>query len=118
MKHVRQPEGSSLCGQACIAMAADVSLDRAVEAVGHSKPRGTYTSEVIAALRLLGVGCADRLRRVSRQKPVLPARAMLHINNDGGRSHWMLTWDGVIYDPEDRWPDYTGWRITSYLEIH
>jgi hypothetical protein len=30
----------------------------------------------------------------------------------------MLTWDGAVYDPEDRWPDYHGWRITSYLEIY
>ena len=35
----------------------------------------------------------------------------------GNRWHWMVTWDGVIYDPADRWPDYEGWRITSYLEI-
>lgn len=118
-----QPEGSALCGQACVAMAAGVSLDRAIEAVGHGSPRGTCTSEVVRALRALGVPCADRLRRVGRVKPVLPKRGVLAIHRPAGNKrsvhwHWMLTWDGEIYDPGGRWPEgYDGWRITSYLEI-
>lgn len=118
-----QPDGSSLCGQTCVAMAAGVSLDRAVEAVGHSKFRGTSTAEIVRGLRALGVPCAEKLKRMARVKPVLPKRGIVAIHRPNGtkrpeRWHWMLTWDGTVFDPGGRWPEgYQGWRITSYLEI-
>lgn len=118
-----QPEGSSLCGQTCVAMAAGVSLDRAIEVVGHSKNAGTTTKEIVTALRALGVPCADKLRVVSRALPVLPKRALLYIGRTQGNkrsevSHWMLTWDGTVYDPGGRRPDgYPGCKITSYLSL-
>lgn len=126
IKPVLQPDGSSLCGQACVAMAAGVSLKRAIEAVGHEKKRGTYTREVIAALRSLDIQCADACRKVSRKRPVLPRRGLVVIHRpklEGRRRsnqwHWLLTWDGKIYDPSGwEWPDgYKDWKITSYLEI-
>lgn len=103
-------------------MAAGVSLDRAIEVVGHGKERGTYTYEVVAAFKTLGVPCASRLKRLGKNQ-VLPKRALVSIHRPEGskrpaKSHWMLTWDGQMYDPGGRWPEgYTGWRITSYLEI-
>lgn len=127
MKLIRQPEGSSLCGQACIAMIAGVTLDEAIAACKpHPRGGGTTTPEVVAALRKFGVRCADkRCRRVSRLLPALPPRALVSIarydTQEGkrvsSRYHWMVTWDGVMYDPEDLWPKYSGWRITSYLEV-
>lgn len=125
-RHLLQPEGSSLCGQTCIVMAAGVSLERAIEAVGHEKLRGTCTREVIAALRSFGINCAGRCRPVSRHVPVLPKRGIVAIRRDKDkathpekrRHHWMLTWDGTIYDPGNQWPNYEGWRITSVLEIY
>lgn len=115
---IRQPEGSSLCGQACVAMAAGVSLDRAIKVVGHEG--GTTTAEVREALRDLGVGCADKLRRISRQRPHPPKRAVLAVKGiRNWRWHWVLTWDGEIYDPAGyNLSDYKHWKITSYLEIY
>lgn len=103
-------------------MAAGVSLQRAIEAVGHQKARGTHTREIIAGLRALGVGCADRLRRVSRAKPLLPPFAVVAACRIRPAApalwHWLLVWDGVIYDPGQVWPDaYKDWRFTSYLEL-
>lgn len=123
MKHVIQPEGSSICGHCCVAMAAGVSLTRAIDLIGHE--RGTKTSEIVIALRLLGVPCDSKLKRVCRKRPHLPKRAVVAIHRpyvEGkhrGRWHWMLTWDGTIYDPGNSWPDsYRDWKITSALEIH
>lgn len=117
MRLIRQPEGTALCGQCCVAMAAGVSLERAIEAVGHRKQRGTTTGELVRALRFFGVECADCLRRVSRSKPIGPRRGLVVIKRDDAE-HWMLTWDGEIKDPGDRWPEaYANWKITSYLEI-
>jgi hypothetical protein len=129
MDLIRQPEGSSLCGQACIAMVAGVSLERAIAAVGHGRRGGTVTREIVRALRSLGVECAEKLRSVNRKRPVLPKRAIVNIckyvvRPDGKRkqrfAHWMVTWDGEIYDPGGAWPEVyreNGWTITSYLEI-
>lgn len=97
-------------------MAADVSLDRAIEAVGHD--HGTETRQIIKALRSLGVPCADRCKRLSKKVPVLPPRAMVVMRTKGkSMFHWMLFWDGVMYDPGNRYPNYDGWVMTSYLEI-
>jgi hypothetical protein len=123
MKLITQPEDSSLCGQACVAMVAGISLKQAVEVIGHES--STTTRELVKALRERGVDCDNRLRRVGRIKPVLPKRAIIVIHRpkelqNGRREkwHWMLTWDGVIMDPGNRWPEgYPNWRITSYLEI-
>lgn len=122
---VRQPEGSSLCGQACVAMVAGVTLIEATAAIGHTRP--TYTRDLVAALRSFGVQCEDRLKLVSRARPELPARAILSIRKfvekpNGGRKrygHWMVIWYGHIFDPEGVWPEHyrDGWRVTSYLEI-
>lgn len=125
MRHLIQPEGSGLCGQTCIAMAADVSLDRACDVVGHRKLGGTTTREVVHALRELGVPCASSLKRISRLRPVLPKRCIVAIHRPKepgrhrGRWHWMLHWDGRMFDPGDAWPEaYRDWRITSVLEIY
>lgn len=121
IRRLVQPDGSEVCGQTCVAMAAGVSLPKAVEIVGHD--RGTTTREIVRALRTLGVPCADRLHRLSRIRPTLPKRAIVAIyrpkeDDRRERAHWMLQWDGTMYDPGNAWPDrYQNWRITSYLEI-
>jgi hypothetical protein len=101
-------------------MAAGVSLDRAIESVGHA--RGTSTRDIVRGLRALGVPCYHRLRRVSLNRPVFPKRAVLAIRDGRGRNewHWILHWDGQIYDPAGAWPERyerDRWKITSYLEI-
>ncbi len=118
MTHIYQPEDSPLCGQCCVAMAAGVSLEKAISVIGSSTA-GTSTAEVRDGLRALGIGCAERLRVVSRVRPILPRRAIIacHIPRNGN-AHWMLTWDGEIYDPARMWPAMREWRITSYLEIY
>lgn len=119
MRIIRQPEGSSLCGQCCVAMAAGVSLDRACQAVGHRN--ATTTKNIILALAQLGIPCASRMKRVSRNRPTLPARCLVAIHGPAykpRRWHWLLQWDGKMLDPGGCWPDYyKDWKITSYLEI-
>lgn len=114
---VPQPPGSPLCGQAAIATIAGVSLEEAIAAVGH--PRATATKDVIQGLRKLGLRCADRTRRISRARPEYPPKALLVARKNGeARWHWLVVLDGVIYDPEQQWPKYSGWKITSFLEIY
>ena len=128
MRVVRQPEGSALCGQCCVAMVAGVGLRRAIAAVGAEyTERGTGTRQIVAGLRRLGVRCSGRLRRLGPAKPVLPARCIVAIiqyrtdaegTRQPKRAHWMVSWNGQIYDPGQRWPEgFAGWKITTYLEI-
>jgi hypothetical protein len=123
MQLIRQPKRTSMCGQAVVAMAAGVSLEAGIEAVGHGASTGT--KEIVAALRKLGVPCADRLRRMSRKRPVLPLRALVAIHRPPiagkrvERNHWLLWWDGVMKDPDGSWPNgYDEWHFTSYLELY
>lgn len=127
MRLVRQPSGSSMCGQACIAMVAGVSLRKACEAVGHCN--ATDTRNLKGALRIFKVACGEKLVRINRNRPVFPRRCIVAVckfgaTRNGKRrakySHWMVSWDGVIYDPEDLWPKYydvNTWVITSYLDL-
>jgi hypothetical protein len=123
MKLILQPDDSELCGQACVAMAAGVSLKRAISAIGHKGD--TSTADVVFGLRSFGLTCADKLVRISRKRPMPSARAMIVIHRPAveherrnPKWHWMLSWDGKIYDPGGRWPEgYDKWQITSYLEI-
>ena len=124
MKLILQPENSALCGQACVAMAGGKSLKQAVEIIGHSN--GTTTKEVRDALRGLGIMTDDRLHPLGKTRGVLPKRGLVCIFRGGNiregrkdKGHWMLAWDGEIYDPAGVWPEgYQNWRITSYLEIY
>ena len=117
---VRQPADAGLCGQACVAMIAGVSLQAAITAVGHARRNGSNTRELAAGLQRLGVRTAgNRLRALRGQ---LPERALIALRRNGERNpykfHWMLQWDGAVYDPDDLWPGfYSDWRITSYLRI-
>ena len=45
MDLILQPVGSNMCGQACIAMIAGISIEEAVKAVGHR--HSTKTREIV-----------------------------------------------------------------------
>lgn len=124
-KLILQPDGSSLCGQCCVAMAAGVGLS-SVRVLLPEHLGGTTTRALVGALRSLGVNCADRLKNISKSKHTWPKRAILSVMRpeepEMGRKrkdHWLLAWDGEILDPGGRWPEgYDKWKITSYLEIY
>jgi hypothetical protein len=100
-------------------MVAGVSLEVVVNLIGPKGDDGTHTKHLVEALSKLGVKCATKLRRVSRQRPVLPSRAIVAIHGPKKRKwHWLLHWEGKIYDPDGCWPAlYKDWRMTSFLEI-
>lgn len=118
MLHLKQPEGSSYCGETCISMLTGVPLPQVVEICG--KQNGTTTKDIIRTLSVFGINCAPRCRRISRKLPVYPQKCLLVLRNKTRkRFHWMLMLDNKIYDPEHMWPNgYDGWEITSYLEIY
>ena len=121
--HVRQPIGSSLCGQACIATALDIPLDAGARLIGHR--HGTKPKELAAVLHASGFSCSGKRVRYRRGQK-LPQRALLSVSHSGNRRrfHWVLLWDGWVYDPERECPFeacepiFAGTpTLTSFMEI-
>lgn len=118
MKLVRQPENSSLCGQACVATIAGVSLEESIAAFNGTRG-GTRTKQVVEALRKLNISCGDKL--VSLKKGIKPpvCIAKLHFN-DCKFTHWTVYYCGLYLDPDIG--VLTGYcdgvRETSYLPIY
>lgn len=128
MRHIQQPIGSNLCGQTCIAMI----LDTTIEAVCHEmgKRGKTRTKDLVRVLRRHGYDVPDRLIRQRQNnlpryaivKAVCPTRK--------SQSHWMVIWNHWLYDPEadgqtTQWRTSTesccvcvcDWPITSFLPL-
>lgn len=116
-RHVSQPKNSQLCGQACVASLLGVSLEDAIEKVGHS--HGTKTKEIASALEL------TKNRRV---RGVAKIPSLISIRRGKERNwHWVLYEGDVVMDPSLPWKvDFlpwfkllleTGGRITSYLDL-
>ena len=116
---VRQSEGSSLCGQACVATIAGVSLEESIRAFGGTKG-GTRTKQVISALRKLGIKCGDSLVRLAK-KSSKPPVCIVRLHFDGYKfTHWTVYNKGLYLDPDfgtlKEYP--SGVRETSYLPVY
>lgn len=111
---IHQPPGSGSCGQACVAMAAGVTIEEAVRVIG--KDGDTGAGDLVRGLRALGVTC-KRLPVYSRLR--LDQYAILgivYLDNDR-TGHWMLLWDGTIYDPAVKVQSPHPWRIEEIVRI-
>jgi hypothetical protein len=126
IKWLQQPEGSSLCGQTCVAMIAGITLEESIAAFG-GKRSGTRTKDLVAALRKLGIDCGDPpLARIKYQCYPDTCIVKLHFDNKT-HTHWTLWHNGRYYDPDftgqytlncykGKYPE--GVRATSYLPIY
>jgi len=105
-----------LCGQACIAMIAEVSLDEACTAVGHG--HSTTTKDIVQGLRRLGLSCTDRLVRV-RHNQIPPYCIVKQPWFESSNWHWIVVWNEKLLDPDaaPERPPAAGRPFTSYLPI-
>ena len=117
MRLVKQPEGSKLCGQACVAMLCSITLEEAIEAVGSKG--ATTTKQLKIALEEHDVACGKR--RV-RGMPDKTETALLFWRNDEDGRHWMVWHKGKYYDPiAGVFRKVPNWlsnsRVTSHLKV-
>ena len=127
MKVIPQPEPSNVCGQACVAMIANISLDDSIK-LFRSKS-ATRTKQVARVLQKLAFQCEDKLKRITKDF-ILPIAGIylfkLTYNNKKG-SHWTI-WNGkenCWYDPgrpnklhrDYHWIHKETMYPTSYLQI-
>jgi hypothetical protein len=106
---VFQPDSTGMCGEACVAMAAGVTLDEAVRAVGSSVLRqpGTDDRDLIRGLRKLGVKLGPYTNYEDRKSRIvqMPDFAIMSVVDDKTKwGHWVVVKDGVVYDPGIGWP--------------
>lgn len=117
MKLVKQPKGSNLCGQACVATIGNISLEDSIRI--FDREGRTNTKDLIYALELLGFVCATRLKRGKPEQDDLAIVKFLHPNR---KSHWVVWYKGKYYDPiagvSKKVPKYLSEsKQTSFLRI-
>lgn len=112
IRPIRQPHGSNLCGQACVAMVAGTTLEKAIDAVGT---RGkTRAADLARGLARFGLTLEPRRRFSGRN--ALPGLAIVMMRFEiGGRlAHWVV-WDhGRLLDPS---PQPAFGYFSSYLAV-
>lgn len=122
MTYIRQPLKRGVCGQTCVAMIADVSLEAAIKASGETG--GTHATHIIKAFNKLGIKCEQKITRIKKNgmKPNL-CMVILHLENN--EKHWT-----IFVRVENKLEAYIdpvagilsgyreGIRETSYLTIH
>ena len=119
MKLVRQPKGSSVCGQACVATLGGITLARAILLTNRTGK--TTTKDIKRALMLLDIRHDDRRKRGMPGKDVT---AMLFwTSHDKKERHWTVWYKGKHYDPAAgifrKTPKHLeNGRVTSYLRVY
>ena len=114
IKYIKQPT-EYLCGQACVAMIANVSVDDVIQVMHNDK--GTGKKDIAKALEHYGITQAKTMTKADNSTP-LPSVCILKVLLPK-YSHWILYYYGKYYDPEFGLMDelYSRARIQSYLEL-
>jgi len=124
-QHIQQPEGSKVCGAACIAMVFGWSLDAAIERIGHR--RGVRNREIIAAL---GTRAASAKAQLWRGPESLPPECIIRVKGPKRLHHVVLRAEGKVFDPAysapaptlAEWLEFVigkmGWRPVSFFPLH
>lgn len=114
MKLVLQPKGSSLCGQCCIAMLMDISLEEAIKLVGHNGI--TSDRDLLTVLETKYPGISDR-KFFNIGTRVNNIYLNKHRNpNNSNIEHWTISNLDILLDPSGRdsselWPIFKYWIV-------
>lgn len=99
LKYIEQPNDSGLCGQCCVAMVANVSLDKAIWACHKAYTvHGTSSSQLINGLKILNIK-HDKIKSKVSKNEMFPDFAILGIGDKTNWGHWVVLYYGVVYDP-------------------
>ena len=114
IQYIRQPT-EYLCGQACVAMIADVPVDDVIRVMNNDQATGK--KDIERALDHYGIRQAKTMTKADNRTP-LPPVCILKVLVPG-YSHWILYANGKYYDPEFGLTNelYSKAKIQSYLEL-
>ena len=99
--HQTQPRTSKTCGHYCLAMLADVPVEKVVAIIGHR--RGTTKNEILKAAARLGLRPVSMRWQLPSEHDTLPTKAIVGTRRKHRKSgHWCCFVDGVYHDPAER----------------
>lgn len=112
---VKQPmTANHLCGHCCLATALGITLDEAIEKIGHRK--GTKTKEITKHF-----SATQKVYREVKDGHPLSLAVARERGVKKGNWHWVLSMSTIIYDPnygcwlkKEAWEIQTEMRITSW----
>lgn len=96
MNLVVQPEHSTACGHAVVAMLANTTTERVIAVLGHRRP--TTWRELCSMLFAFGVVCEPEMVPVFSVWD-LPHTAVLALPGRGRYGHWVAIEGEEVYDP-------------------
>lgn len=115
MKLVTQPN-DGLCGQTCIAMLADVTLDEACE-IMHCRDWQASMGKMVDTLNYLAIPHTSKIVYTQGELVTLPKCAII-MEKMGRYSHYLIYFDGTYYDPTMGIIDAFDMKnMVGYLEI-
>lgn len=114
IKYLKQPT-EYLCGQTCVAMLANVPVNKVIEVMKNDKATGK--KELEAALRHFGIPFAKTMTKADNRAK-LPETCILKVLLPK-YGHWVLYHKGKYYDPEFGLLDklYPKEKVQFYWEI-
>ena len=105
IRHLYQGgEDTVTCGQHCVAMLCDVTVEEVIAVMGHAGP--TYHPEVLDAILILG-RLPDPRRRLRFDWWTLEGDWLIDVRGAYGDQtwkHWIVKSDGQFYDPRSEAP--------------
>ena len=113
MRALLQPDDTGLCAQTCVAMVANVTVEKAHAACGNTAlyKAGSSGDEVKRGLKALGVrygATVPGYRTQGRQRVLtrnIPKFCIAYIcDNKTKWSHAVVIKDGFVFDPGIGWP--------------
>lgn len=115
MYRIQQPTNTT-CGQTCVAMIVDRTVDEVCEVM---RTRGkTTVKHLIKALNHFGVVCGSKLQRYSTKSVITPLAVLRVRHPHQNLSHWVVRKNGNDYDPDSEVCVLAyGWRLTSFLTV-
>ena len=93
---IKQPKGSNLCGQACVAMITGISLEESIKLFGSKGKTGT--KQLYYALKERGITCSEKAVRIKNNNK--PEFCIITIHYTGYKNKHFCVWNNnKYYDP-------------------
>lgn len=109
--------GDGLCGQACIAMLAGVTIDEVVTVMNCREWQGTM-GKLISALNYYGIDHSDIIVYSTPDEEMKLPKCCLMIEKLGRFGHYLVQYEGKFYDPNvGIMEEYDFSKLLGYLEI-
>lgn len=117
MKPVIQPY-DGLCGQACVAMLAGITLEEAINTMHCGEWQATM-DKIVSALNYFGIDHSEEIIYTNGKEDVTLPKCCIIMEKMGRFSHYLVFFDGNGYDSNlgvlER---YDVKKIKGYLEIY